>query len=104
MTLEGLDLLIAIIGIAVTLLIGILSLMYSFANREEDRSKADQARLRREIINEVKAEVYRDLANWGAAGLPIGRPIDRLVETDLESSDAERDDVESPGAQSGNYG
>lgn len=103
MTLEGLDLLIAIIGIAVTLLIGILSLMYNFANREEDRSKAEQARLRREIINEVRAEVYRDLANWGATGLPTGRPIDRLVDRDIESSGAERDDDESADEQSGNY-
>ncbi len=103
MTLEGLDLLIAIIGVAVTLLIGILSLMYNFANREEERSKAEQARLRREIINEVKAEVYRDLANWGATGLARERSIDRLVVKDTESSGAERDDDESDSKQSGNY-
>ena len=72
MTLEGFDLLIAIIGIAVTLLIGILSLMLNFANREEDRSKAEQERLRQDIINQVKAEIYRDLAAWGGDRFATG--------------------------------
>lgn len=91
--------LIAIIGIAVTLLIGILSLMLNFANREEDRSKAEQERLRQDIINQVKAEIYRDLAAWGGTGLPRERSVDRLVERDDVSGGEEGDDDDSDGKQ-----
>ena len=103
MTLEGLELLVAFVGIAATLLIGILSLMSNFANREEDRSKAEQERLRQEISNEIKAEVYRDLAGWFATGPQTERPIHRLVERDVEPGDDEKGDDETDSKQSGNY-
>ncbi len=103
MTLEGLELLIAIVGIAVTLLVGILSLMYSFANKEEDRSKAELERIRQEITNEIKAEVYRDLAGWVAIGLQRERPFHRLVDRDVESGDEEQNNDEPDSEQRGNY-